>query len=66
MPKQRNRASSSTPGKAKGINCQKSVAKNFYSKDTKAHKKSSVLYLQACREVSQINGIKVQELVEIK
>lgn len=48
--------SSSTPGRQKGSNCQKSVAKNFVTKDTKGYKKDANLWLQGCKEISGMKG----------
>lgn len=57
MPKgKKKQGGSSTPGKSKGQNCQRSIAKNFATKDTKAAKKDYNLYMQGMREISSMKG----------
>lgn len=50
------KGSSSTPGKQKGQNCQRSISKNFVTKDTKGWKKDPNLWLQGCKEISSMKG----------
>ena len=47
---------SSTPGKQKGQNCQRSVLKTLFAKDPKAYKKNPNEWLSACLEVSKMKG----------
>ena len=66
MPKSKknNGRGSSTAGKAKGANCQKSVLKTWYSKDTKAYRKNPTDWLSACIEVSNMKGnLPTQEVI---
>lgn len=56
MPKSRKIRPSSTAGRMKNSNCQKSVAKNFVVHDTKGWKKDPALWLQGCREISAQKG----------
>lgn len=56
MPKSRKLRPSSTPGKSKGQNCQRSVLKNLYCKDTRLHRTNPKLFLAACEEVSKMKG----------
>jgi len=48
MPKSRKERPSSTPGRSKGENCQKSQLKNLYAKSTRLHRTNPKLWLQAC------------------
>ena len=69
MPKakKKGKESSSTPGRQKGPNCQKSVLKTWYCKDTKAHKKNRTDWLNACKEVSNMKGnLPTQEVIAHK
>lgn len=67
MPKSRKTRPSSTAGKMKGSNCQKSVAKNFVVNDTKGFKKEPNLWLQGCMEISTQKGnFPVQEVIELR
>jgi len=56
MPKSRKLRPSSTPGRTKGSNCHKTVAKNFVTLDTKGYKKDWALWLQGCKEISDISA----------
>jgi len=63
--KNKNTKASSTPGKSKGSNCQKSQLKTMYCKDTKLHKKNPTLWLRACEEVSKEKGnLPTQEVIQ--
>ena len=59
--------SSSTAGKMKGSNCQKSVAKTFVARDTKGAKKNWALWMQGCIEISKEKGnLPTQEVIEMR
>jgi hypothetical protein len=59
--------SSSTAGKMKGSNCQKSVAKTYVAKDTKGMKKDWALWVQGCIEISKEKGnLPTQEVIELR
>lgn len=45
---------SSTPGKLKGANCQKTPLKRMYANDSRLHKTNPKLFLAACDEVNKI------------
>lgn len=60
------RRSSSTAGKVKSPNCQKSVAKNFVTLDTKGYKKNWSLWIQGCMEISKANPSPTQEIVTLR
>lgn len=67
MPKSRKLRPSSTPGRQKNSNCQKSIAKNFVVLDTKGYKKNPNLWLQGCLEISSMKGnFPVQEVIEMR
>lgn len=67
MPKSRRLRPSSTPGRQKNSNCQKSVAKNFVTLDTKGYKKDPNLWLQGCIEISDMKGnFPTQEVIEMR
>lgn len=56
--KKRNRLSpkkSSTPGKSKGPNCQRSQDKNLYSKDARLYKKDPENYERICKVINKMN-----------
>lgn len=56
--------SSSTAGKMKGSNCQKSVAKTFVAKDTKGMKTDWALWMEGCRQISKEKGnLPTQEVI---
>lgn len=62
------KGASSTPGKAKGANCQKSPLKVQYAKNTRLHRTNPAEWERACQEVQKMqneHGIKVvlQEFV---
>lgn len=56
MPKSRKLRPSSTPGRTKGDNCQRSQIKNQYSKDTKFYKKDPANYAAACAIIDEMKG----------
>ena len=56
MPKSRKERPSSTPGRQKNENCQKSQLKNQYSKDTRWHKKDILNYIKACEHINSQKG----------
>lgn len=56
MPKSRKERPSSTPGKSKDKNCQKSQMKNMYCNDTKWCKKDPNGYAKACKEIDSYKG----------
>lgn len=56
MPKSRKLRPSSTPGKTKGENCQRSVTKNQYAKDSKWYKKDVANYMVACELINSQKG----------
>lgn len=58
MPKSRKLRPSSTPGKLKGANCQKSQKKNLFVNDTRLYKKDSKLWLSVLEEVQTIQKAK--------
>ena len=58
MPKSRKIRPSSTPGKSKGQNCQRSQLKNLYALDTRLYRTNPKLYEKACLEISQMKGNK--------
>lgn len=65
MPKSRKQRPSSTPERSKGSNCQKSVLKTWYAKDTRAYKKNRADWLLACIEVSNQKGnLPTQEVID--
>lgn len=58
MPKSRKLRPSSTPGRLKGANCQKSEKKNLFVHDTKLHKTNPKLWLSVLQEVQDIQKAK--------
>lgn len=69
MPKSRKLRPSSTPGRMKGTNCQKSENKNLFVHDTKLHKTNPKLWLSILKEVQSVqnakgNAHKLHELIE--
>lgn len=56
MPKSRKTRPSSTPGKSKNQNCQKSQLKNQYCTDSKWYKKDVVNYAKACQHINSYKG----------
>jgi hypothetical protein len=67
MPKSRKLRPSSTPGKSKNSNCQKSVAKNYVVLDTKGYRKDIALWIQGCKEISAMKGnLPTQEILELR
>ena len=47
---------SSTSGKIKGKNCQRSQLKNLYSKDARIYKRDPATYEKACMEIASMKG----------
>jgi hypothetical protein len=65
--KQKQLRGSSTPGKSKGQNCQRSQLKNLFAYDTKLHKTNPKLHLRACEEVSKQKGnYPTQEVIAMR
>ena len=58
MPKSKGRHSSSTPGKAKGLNCQKTPLKVQLAKHSRFRKKDPLNYANACKESDALMGVK--------
>lgn len=58
MPKSRKLRPSSTPGKSKGENCQRSQLKNLYSKDSRLHRTNPKLWRAAVMEVQNVQKLK--------
>ena len=58
MPKSRKQRPSSTAGRTKSENCQKSQLKNLHSKDTRLYRTNPKLYAAAARVVYVINAKK--------
>lgn len=56
MPRSRKERQSSTPGKSKGSNCQKSVLKTQYAKDARFYKNDPKNYAKVCFLVDQEKG----------
>lgn len=56
MPKSRKDRPSSTAGKSKGSNCQKSILKTQHSKDSKMYKTDPINYAKVCHLVNQEKG----------
>ena len=56
MPKSRKERPSSTAGKTKGSNCQKSELKNLHAKDTKLYRTNPKLWKKACDAVDKEKG----------
>lgn len=56
MPKSRKERSSSTPGRTKGSNCQKSDLKNLHANDTKLYKTNPKLWFKCCDAVDSEKG----------
>jgi hypothetical protein len=66
MPKSKKLRSSSTPGRSKGANCQKSVAKTYFC-SSRSYKGDSSLYFSGCVEVSHMKGnLPTQEVIRAK
>lgn len=65
----RNNRSSSTPGKQKGQNCQKSELKNLFCNDTKLHRTNPKLWMACVLEIQKVQrdkgvNLTLQELVK--
>jgi hypothetical protein len=56
MPKSRKERPSSTPGRQKNDNCQKSQTKNKYCNDTRWYKKDVENYRKACLLINSMKG----------
>lgn len=56
MPKSRKQRPSSTNGRTKGENCQRSQIKNLYAKDPRFYKKDPENYATACALVDSMKG----------
>lgn len=56
MPKSRKDRPSSTPGKVKGQNCQKSETKTRYSRDSRWYRTDPENYRKACAVINQEKG----------
>lgn len=56
MPKSRKNRPSSTPGKSKNSNCQKSQLKNQYVHDNRWYKKDIANYVKACKHINDQKG----------
>lgn len=55
MPKSKKLRPSSTPGKAKGDNCKKSVLKTRMAKDSKFYKTDPSNYMKAIQEINKLH-----------
>lgn len=58
MPKSRKTRPSSTAGRLKNANCQKSVLKNLHAKDARAYRTMPMTYAAAAREIYSVNAAK--------
>jgi hypothetical protein len=56
MPRAKKDRGSSTPGKSKGFNCQRSQMKTQYAKDAKWYKKDVDNYMNACLIINAQKG----------
>ena len=54
--KSKKTGGSSTPGKSKGSNCQKSIIKTQAAKDNRFYKTDPVNYAKACHLINQEKG----------
>ena len=54
--KNRQQHSSSTAGKMKDQNCQRSQMKNLYCKDSRLYRTNPTLYAKAVAEVDSMKG----------
>lgn len=59
MPKSKKERPSSTPGRLKGSNCQRSQLKNLYCLDTKLWRKNPDLWSKCCAEVDGQKGNRI-------
>jgi hypothetical protein len=67
MPKSRKTRPSATPGRSKGANCQKSIAKNYYCASRSYKGKERKLYLEGCAQVSKMKGnLPTQEIIRLR
>lgn len=48
--------SSSTPGRMKGSNCQRSQLKTLYAKDSRLYRNNPLLYEKTCIEIGKMKG----------
>ena len=58
MPKSRKLRPSSTPGRTKNSNCQRSQLKNLYCKDHRLYRTNPDLWAKCCAEVDLQKGNK--------
>lgn len=56
MAKKEKSKGSSTAGKVKGSNCQKSQLKNMHAKDTRLYKTNPFLYAKTAQAVNKEKG----------
>jgi len=56
MPRASKTRGSSTPGRQKNSNCQKSQLKNQYCKDARWYKKDPVNYAKAAEHINSYKG----------
>lgn len=56
MPKSRKERPSSTPGKTKGGNCQKSENKTRYTRDTRWYRTDPKNYAKVCELINSEKG----------
>jgi len=56
MPKSKKDRPSSTAGRTKGGNCQKSIIKTQYCRDSKFFKTDPLNYLKACKIINNEKG----------
>lgn len=56
MPKSKKIRPSSTAGRSKGSNCQRSQMKNLYAFDTKLYRKNPDLFAKCCKIVDDFKG----------
>lgn len=56
MPKSDKSRPSSTAGRSKGENCQRSQIKTLYAKDARFYKKHPANYMQACKLINKQKG----------
>lgn len=56
MGKAKNTKGSSTPGRSKGSNCQKSQLKNLHAKDSRLYRTNPFLYAKTAQAVNKEKG----------
>ena len=59
MPKSKKLRPSSTAGRSKGSNCQRSQMKNLYCKDHRLYRKNPDLFAKCCAEIDQQKGNRI-------